>query len=294
MRRPLVLATAVACALALGACSSTSTSATTTTTVAPTTSVVAAMAGCSNSQIQGDLYHRGQLTIATDNPVYTPWFENNRPENGEGYEGAVAYAVAHALGFTNSEVHWAYEPFNDSYAPGPKAFDFDINEISVTKARSEEVSFSISYFADNQALVALKKGPVAKDHTPAALKSYVYGDQIGTTSLAYIDSDIKPTTQTKVFGNLNDVKSALDTHEIQAFVTDTPTAQYIAADEIPGAVVVGQFPSNGEHFGLLFGKGDPLVACVNKAIALITRDGDLKRFAKQYLGIYSSIPTIQP
>jgi polar amino acid transport system substrate-binding protein len=252
------------------------------------------MSGCSNAQIQGDLYHGGQLTVATDNPVYSPWFESNRPVNGKGYESAVAYGVAGELGFSNSEVHWVYEPFNKSYAPGPKAFDFDINEISVTTARSQVVSFSSSYYADNQALVVLKNGPVVKDHSPAQLKTYTYGDQIGTTSLAYIASEIRPTTQTNVYGSLNDVKSALDTHRIQGFVTDTPTAQYIASSEIPGAEVVGQFPSNGEHFGLLFHKGDPLVACVNKAIAVLTQKGTLASYAKHYLGIYTSIPTIKP
>jgi len=249
---------------------------------------------CTNAAIQGELYHKGQLTAASDNPVYTPWFVANHPNNGLGYEAAVAYGVAAALGFAKSQVKWAYEPFNDSYAPGPKHFDFDINEISVTAARAQEVTFSISYYADNQAIVVLKNGPVAKDHSSAALKTYQYGDQIGTTSLAYIAQYIQPTKQTRVYGSLNDVKSALDTHQIQAFVTDTPTAQYIAADQIPGSEVIGQFPSTGEHFGMLFHKGDPLVTCVNKALQFLTDNGSLAEYAKKYLQIYTSIPTIKP
>ncbi len=293
MRRPFFVALALAFAAGLGACGSASTAVNTTaSTVAA--SGTTGIAGCSNAQIQGDLYHRGELTIATDNPVYTPWFVSNRPENGKGYESAVAYDVAKALGFTSSEVHWVYEPFNKSYAPGPKAFDFDINEISVTAAQSQVVSFSVSYYADNQALVVLKNGPVVKDHSPAELKTYTYGDQIGTTSLAYISGYIKPTTQTRVYNTLNDVKAALDAHQIQAFVTDTPTAQYIAADEIPGSVALGQFPSDGEHFGLLFHKNDPLVACVDKALDLITSQHKLTALSNRWLKIYSSIPTIQP
>jgi polar amino acid transport system substrate-binding protein len=295
VRRTFPVATVVVFAAALGACGSSTTAGTTSTTstVASTASGPLG-ASCTNSAVQGDLYHKGQLTIATDNPVYTPWFVNNRPENGQGYEAAVAYAVAAALGFSKSQVKWAYEPFNDSYAPGPKHFDFDINEISYTPARAQEVTFSVSYYADTQALVVLNNGPVAKEHSPAALKTYQYGDQIGTTSLAYISQDIQPTKQTRVYGSLNDVKSALDTHQIQAFVTDTPTAQYIAADEVPGSEVVGHFPSNGEYFGLLLHKGDPLVACVDKALQYITNNGSLARFSKQYLQVYNTIPTIQP
>ena len=301
MRRLFLVAMVMVFAAGVSACGSAVSSApTTVSTLAPggATTTTAAPgplgASCANAAIQSDLYHAGQLTIATDNPVYTPWFVNNKPENGQGYEASVAYGVAAALGFTTAQVKWAYEPFNDSYAPGPKHFDFDINEISVTAARAQVVTFSNTYYADNQALVVLKNGPIVKDHTPAALKTYQYGDQIGTTSLAYISQYIEPTKQTRVYGSLNDVKSALDTHQIQAFVTDTPTAQYIASSEIPGSVAVGQFPSDGEHFGLLFHKGDALVTCVNKALALLTSNGSLAKYSKEYLQVYNTIPTIKP
>jgi polar amino acid transport system substrate-binding protein len=293
MRKLFGATLVIVLAAGLSACGSTASGpATTSSTVAAATGPLGP--SCANAAIQHDLYHTGQLTVATDNPVYTPWFVNNRPENGKGYEAAVAYGVAVALGFGKSEVKWTYEPFNDSYAPGPKHFDFDINEISVTSARAQVVTFSNSYYADNQAMVVLKNGPIVKDHSPAALKTYQYGDQIGTTSLAYISGQIEPTKQTRVYGSLNDVKSALDTHQIQAFVTDTPTAQYIASSEIPGSVVVGQFPSDGEHFGLLFHRGDALVACVNKALALLTSNGSLAKYSKEYLQVYNTIPTIQP
>ncbi len=251
-------------------------------------------ASCSNAAIQKELYQKGQLTVGTDKPVYPPWFENNKPSNGKGYESAVTYAIAKQLGFKNSQVVWAYEPFNASYAPGPKKFDFDINEISYTPQRATAVTFSSSYYDVQQALVALKNGPIAKKHSPADLKTYVYGDQVGTTSLAFITSQIQPTAQPKVFQTLNDVKQALQTHQIAALVTDTPTAQFISSSEIPGTEMVAQFPSTGEHYGLLFSKGNPLVTCVNKAIATLKSNGTLQHLQKQYLQIYLTVPTIKP
>src|ERR1700733_15363820 len=207
MRRLVIAATAALAVSGLAACGSTGGGSTT----------ASGKLTCTNSGIQSALYQKGALTVATDKPVYSPWFENNNPANGKGYESAVAYAVAKELGFKASQVHWAYEPFNDSYAPGPKKFDFDINEISYTAQRAEAVSFSESYYDVQQALVALKGSPIATKHTPAELKTYVYGDQIGTTSLAFITSNIQPSAQPKVFSTLNDVKEALQTHKIAAF-----------------------------------------------------------------------------
>ncbi len=249
---------------------------------------------CTYAGIQSELYQKGALTVATDKPAYPPWFENNNPANGKGYESAVAYAIAKQLGFKPSQVHWAYEPFNDSYAPGPKKFDFDINEISYTPQRAQAVSFSSSYYDVQQALVALKSSPIVTRHSPAQLKTYIYGDQIGTTSLQLITSEIQPTTTPKVYQTLNVVKEVLQTHQIDAFVMDTPTAQYISADQVPNSVMVAQFPSTGEHYGLLFTKGNPLVGCVNKALAALTANGTLAALQKQYLQIYTSVPTIKP
>jgi len=253
-----------------------------------------AAAMCTKTGIQHLLFKPGVLTVATDNPVYTPWFVNNTPTNGKGYESAVAYAVAARLGFDKAHVTWVHEPFNSVYAPGPKAFDFDINEVSYTPQRAQAVTFSNSYYDVQQALVALKSSPIATKHSPAQLKTYVYGDQVGTTSLAFITSQIQPTAQPKVFQTLNDVKQALQTKQIAALVTDTPTAQFISSSEIPGTKMVAQFPSTGEHYGLLFSKGNPLVGCVNKAIATLKSNGTLQHLQKQYLQIYLTVPTIQP
>ena len=253
----------------------------------------AAAAACSNSAIQSQLYAKGMLTVATDKPVYPPWFVNNKPTNGQGYESAVAYAVAARLGFPKSQVTWAYEPFNSSYAPGPKKFDFDINEISYSAARAQAVTFSDSYYDVQQSLVALKNSPIVTKHSPADLKTYVFGDQVGTTSLQFINSQIQPSQTPKVFETLNDVKQALQTKQIAALVTDTPTAEFITT-EIPGSVVVAQFPSTGEHYGLLFAKGNQLVTCVNKALATLKSNGTLAKLTAQYLKDFTSVPTIQP
>jgi polar amino acid transport system substrate-binding protein len=251
-------------------------------------------ANCSYASIQKNLYTKGVLTVATDKPVYPPWFVSNNPSNGKGYESAVAYAVAKQLGFKPSQVKWAYEPFNNSYAPGPKKFDFDINEISYSPQRAQAVTFSNSYYDVQQALVALKGTPIVTKHSPTDLKHYVFGDQVGTTSLAFITSKIQPTAQPKVFNTLNDVKQALQSHQIAALVTDTPTAQFISSSEIKNSLMVGQFPSTGEHYGLLFSKGNPLVTCVNKALATLKSNGTLASLQHKYLQVYLRVPTIQP
>src|ERR1700733_11692556 len=213
------------------------------------------------------LFKREVPPVAPEKPVYAPWFEGNNPSNGKGYESAVAYAVAKQLGFKASQVHWAYEPFNASYAPGNKKFDFDINEISYTAARAQVVTFSNSYYDVQQSIIALKGSKIVKDHTPAELKTYQYGDQVGTTGLLYIDQHIKPTKTTRVYNTLDNAASALEAHEIDAIVLDTPDGQYMASSDSGEvvnakgkniAVQVGQFPSTGEHYGLLFQKGNKL------------------------------------
>jgi polar amino acid transport system substrate-binding protein len=298
MRQMTVAAMAAIAVLAAsaglaGCATSTTSSSNEATAPAPGSGSSASAASCSNSAIQDQLFAKGQLTVATDKPVYPPWFVNNKPANGQGYESAVAYAVAAQLGFAKSQVTWAYEPFNSSYAPGPKKFDFDINEISYSAARAKVVTFSDSYYDVQQALVALKNSPIVTKHSPADLKSYVFGDQVGTTSLQFINSQIQPSQTPKVFETLNDVKQALQTKQIAALVTDTPTAAFITT-EIPGSTVVAQFPSTGEHYGLLFAQGNKLVTCVNKALATLKGNGTMAKLTAQYLKDFTSVPTIKP
>jgi polar amino acid transport system substrate-binding protein len=257
------------------------------------------LASCKSS-ITAHEYAKGKLTVATDNPVYTPWFVNNKPSNGKGYESAFVYALAKTLGIARSGVVWVTEPFDSSYTPGPKSFDFDINEISYTPARAEAVSFSTSYYDVQQSIVALKTNPIVTKHTPKELKNYLYGDQVGTTGLAYINDNIKPTRSPRVYSTLDQAVLALKTGQIDAIVIDTPTGQYMATEQILGkgnktiAAQVGQFPSVGEHYGLLFQKGNPMVSCVDTAIAAMKSNGTLSALASRWLGIYTSVPIIQP
>jgi polar amino acid transport system substrate-binding protein len=286
MRRIMIAAAAAAIGTSLAACGSASSGGSSAATASP-------VSICSQAGIGKLLYQPGVLTVATDKPAYPPWFMDNKPSNGKGYESAVAYAVAKQLGFDSSHVNWVYEPFNNSYAPGPKKFDFDINEISATPQRAQAVWFSASYYDVQQALVALAGTPIVTQHQPFQLKRYVYGDQVGTTSLAFINTVIQPKKQPKVYNTLNDVKQALKTHQIAALVTDTPTAAFISSSEIKGSVVVGQFKSTGEHYGLLFSKGNPLVTCVNQALATLSSNGTLKKLQKKYLHSYLSIPALK-
>ena len=289
MRRIMLAAAVTVIGTGLAACGSTSSSSPSTAS-----SSIASTASCSNSSIQKDLYTKGVLTVATDNPVYTPWFVNNKPSDDKGYESAVAYAIAAQLGFKPSQVVWVTEPFSSSYAPGPKKFDFDINEISYTPQRAQAVTFSNSYYDVQQAIVALKGSPVVTHHTAADLKNYLYGDQVGTTGLTYITNNIQPTQQPRVFDTLAEASAALEAHRIQALVTDTPTAQYMAESQLKDALLVAQFPPVGEHYGLLFHLGNPLVNCVNHAIAALKSNGTLLALQRKYLQIYLKFPTVQP
>jgi polar amino acid transport system substrate-binding protein len=273
-----------------------------TQSVSADASSLPSLASCKTS-INADEFTKGKLTVATDTPAYTPWFVNNTPSNGKGYESGVAYAIAKELGVNKSNVVWVHEPFNSSFAPGTKHFDFDINEISYTSARAQVVTFSNSYYDVQQSLIALKGSKIVKDHTAAELKTYEYGDQIGTTGLLYIDQRIKPTTTTRVYNSLADAASALETHQIDAIVLDTPDGQYMASSgsgEVVNskgkniAVQIGQFPSVGEHYGLLFQKGNKLVGCVNSAIAAIKANGTLSALQTKWLSIYTSVPVIKP
>ena len=267
--------------------------------VASASASTPSLASCATS-IASLEHQRGYLTVATDSPAYTPWFVGNKPSNGKGYESAVTYAIAAALGVAKSHVKWVVEPFDASYAPGQKAFDFDINEISYTPDRAKVVTFSSSYYDVQQSIIALKGSKIVTAHSPAQLRTYQYGDQIGTTGLAYINDHIKPFKPARVYNTLDQAVAALQSHQIDALVIDTPTGQYMASAQIvdkhnkPLAVQVGQFPSVGEHYGLLFQKGNRLVGCVNAAIAHLRSNGTLARLSAQWLGIYRSVPVIQP
>ena len=280
MRRSFLMSAALPAiaALALAGCASEADTTATDTTPSPTTSQ-----DCSPESLQ--TLTPGTLTVGTDTPAYPPYFEDDDPSNGKGFESAVAYAVADELGFTSDQVTWVTVPFNKSYAPGAKDFDFDINQISITPKRQKAVDFSEGYYTVNQAVVALEDSPIANATTLAELQEAKLGAQVGTTSLDFITEDIQPTQQPMVYNDTNDAKSALEAGQIDGIVVDLPTAYYVTAVEFDNAKIVGQFPAQegGEEFGLLMAKGSPLVTCVNQALTSLKESGELQQIQDEWL-----------
>jgi polar amino acid transport system substrate-binding protein len=241
------------------------------------------------------LLEPGTLTIGTDKPAFPPWFKGNDPTNGKGFESAVAYAVAEELGFSADEVSWTVVPFNSSYKPGDKDFDFDINQISITPKRAEVVDFSDGYYQASQAVIALGDSPVADVTTIAELADYNLGAQTGTTSLTAIRDVIQPANDPAVFEDTAAAKVALENGQVDAILADLPTAFYITAVEITEGTLVGQFqPTTGEQeeFGMLFEKGSELVPCVNEALATLREDGTLEQIEQQWLSDVVDVPEL--
>jgi len=237
----------------------------------------------------------GILTIATDSPAYNPWFSHDDPTNGKGFESAVAYAVAKDMGFGRGAVTWTKEPFNASYQPGPKSFDFDINQISINSRRAQAVTFSDGYYSAAQAIITLKDSPYAGATSLADFGDATLGAQVGTTSLDAITDTVKTSHQPQVFDDTNIAKNALLNGQIDGIVVDLPTAFYITSVEIPNSTIAGQFqgdPGQSEQFGLLFEQGNPLVACANQAIAALKSNGTLADFEKRWLNQVVDVPTL--
>ena len=246
----------------------------------------------------------GQLTIGTDNPAYPPWYAGgtkssfwkiNDPASGQGFESAVAYAVAKQLGYPKAKVAWTYIPFDKSFAPGPKSFDFDINQISYTPQRAKVVSFSSSYYDVNQAIVVLKGTKIANVHSVAGLRGFKLGAQLGTTSYAYITANVKPSQKPSVYPSNAGAIQALKNKQIDGLVVDLPTAFYVTAVQVPNSKILGQFPSEsgGEHFGMVFAKSNPLVGCVNKALATLKQNGTLAHLQQQWLAKATGAPVLK-
>jgi polar amino acid transport system substrate-binding protein len=291
LRLTLLLGATVLLATAAAGCGGSKKSAATTSS------------GCSFSQL--NLVKKGRLTVGTDNPAFPPWFGGSPPKGsmwkvsdpnaGQGFESAVTYAVARNLGFKKSDVHWVVVPFEQSFKPGSKSFDFDINQISFTSARANSVDFSDSYYNVNQALVGFKGAPIASAKTIADVKKYKLGVQIGTTSYAYVTKNIKPGKQPSVYNTSTDVNSGLKAHQIDGLVVDLPTAFYITAVQIPQATIVGQFPTVGtpEHFGMVLAKGNSLTACVDKALASLKSNGELAKIQQEWLSSKANAPVLK-
>jgi polar amino acid transport system substrate-binding protein len=243
---------------------------------------------------QLDTQSNGVLTVATDSPAFPPYFEDDDPTNGEGFESAVAYAIGKQLGYPPAKVKWTVEPFESSYAPGPKDFDFDVNQISITPARAKQVDFSSPYYTANQAVVALKDSDAAKATSLADLEDADIGVQVGTTSLDAVEEEIEPSNRPQVFNTSNDVVTALKNEQVEAVVVDLPTALYLTAVQVPAATVVGQFSApGGDRWGALLAKDSPLTACVSQAIDAMRESGELSEITQRWMSQAAGAPELR-
>ncbi|MEV0999594.1 ABC transporter substrate-binding protein [Nonomuraea sp. NPDC050202] len=281
--RPLML---LAVALAVVGCAPVDDTA---TTAAPTTSTA-----CTKEQLS--LLTPGKLTIGTDKPAFEPWFKDDDPSNGQGFESAVAFAVAGELGFDRSEVQWSTVKFDAAFAPGDKQFDFDINQVSITPQRAEAVDFSKGYYTVKQAVVVSEKGKYAGAKSLAELKDAKIGVQVGTTSFNAVRDVIKPADDPDVFNDQIDVVTALKNDQVDAVVVDLPTAFYVTAAQVENSKILGQFSSTGgtpEEFGLVMEKGSALKPCVDKAVDALKSKGELAKIEQQWLGSAAGAPELR-
>ena len=254
-------------------------------------------ATASNAATSGSLntLNKGFLTIGTDDPAYTPWFDSNKPANGKGFESAVAYAVAKQLGYPASKVKWVKAPFNTVIQPGKKSFDFDINEVSITPERAKAVDFSTGYYDVAQALITTTKSKIAKAKTIADLANAKLGAAVGTTSYTTITGVIKPKAKPSVFDTNDIATQALINGQIDGLVLDLPTAFYVANASLKNGLIVGQFvaKAGSEQFGLVLSKGSALTKSLSTAVDALRANGTLKKIAAKWLANTAGAPVLK-
>jgi polar amino acid transport system substrate-binding protein len=253
----------------------------------------------------------GTLTIGTDNPAFPPYFEGREggntepwdpewgdPTTGEGFESAVAYAIADQLGFAETEVAWTVVPFNNSFAPGDKEFDIFINQVTFREDRTENADLSDGYYFGNQTVVTLADSEFANATTLTELKAATLGAQIGTTSLTTIEEVIQTDAEAAVFNTTDDAIEAMTNGQINGIVVDLPTAFFITGVQIEGGKMVGQIGeaagAQPEHFSLVLEKDSSLTDCVNGAITAITEDGTIDALTEEWLPFDAEVPELQP
>lgn len=249
----------------------------------------------------------GTLTIGADNPAFPPYFQPSEsnpppwefgdPTNGQGFESAVAYAIAGEMGFAREQVTWVVTPFNNAIQPGPKDFDLYLTQVSYLPERATAVDLSEGYYFNNQAIVAVQGTPIAEARTLADLKAYTFGAQVGTTSAQTIDDVIQPAQDAAIFDSNDAAIEALKNGQVDAIVVDLPTAYFIRDyPQVENALIVGQFPppaEGGEYFSAVLDKDSPLTPCVDAAIVRLRESGELAKIQEQWLA-GDDAPVIQP
>lgn len=259
----------------------------------PSGSLVPGQGACAPSRLH--TLTAGTFTFGTDEPVYDPWFTNDDPSNGKGFESAVAYAIAARLGYATGRVAWARVSFNAAIQPGPKTFDADLDEFSITADRRKAVDFSAPYYDVTQAVIAVKGTPAADAHSIAGLRDVKLGAQVGTTSYDAAQNVIKPSRQVAVYNSNDDAKQALGNGQIQALVLDLPTAfEVTGAGEVANSVIVGQLAASGqpEQFGAVLDKGSALTPCVSAAVNALRSDGTLAKLNTRWLSTAGNAPVL--
>ncbi|MEY4367930.1 MAG: hypothetical protein RLZ28_1345 [Actinomycetota bacterium] len=262
-----------------------------------------ALAGCSTaatpsatpSATELQTLTAGKLTIGTGNPAYEPWVVGDAPESGEGYEAAVAYAVAEKLGFAKSDVVWVRTTFDEAIAPGAKNFDFNLQQYSITDERKANVDFSSPYYSTTQTVITVKGSKADGVTTVEGLKDLVIGAATGTTSFTAIEEVIKPNNAAQAFNSNDDAKAALQSGQIDALVVDLPTALYLTAVELDGGKIVGQLDGSaaGDQFGLVLDKDSALTAAVSAAVDALEADGTLAALQAEWLADYAGAPVLK-
>jgi polar amino acid transport system substrate-binding protein len=255
--------------------------------------LVGSLAACSTS-VAGDTITAGKLTIGTGTPAYEPWVIGDDPASGKGFEAAVAYAVADKLGFNKADVVWVRTTFDQAIAPGPKTFDFNLQQYSITEDRKKNVDFSSPYYTTTQVVVTNNTSMASGVTTLAGLKKFLIGAATGTTSYDSITNIIKPTQKPLAFNSNDDAKAALTNGQVDAIVLDLPTALYASCCEINGGKIIGQLANSagGDSFGIVLDKGSKLTAAVTKAVDDLRNDGTLAKLEKTWLTSTAGVPVL--
>ena len=236
----------------------------------------------------------GSLTIATGEPAFEPWVVGDDPASGEGFEAAVAYAVAEQLGFAEEDVVWVRSTFDSAIAPGPKDWDLNIQQFSVTDERKQAVDFSSPYYTTTQAVVTTGSSPAAEATTVDELKGYTVGVMSATTSYTVAEAQLGADALS-VYNSNDDAVAALQSGQVDAIVVDLPTAFYLAGAVLDDGKVVGQFADSsegGDELAFVLPKDSELTDVVTDAVDELRQDGTLAQLEQEWLSDAVDVPVL--